>query len=56
MNISLPEDLIEIIEQLIIYEDMVKKEERDNFEYEYAYIEEALEDIDKSPTIIQISL
>ena len=57
MNISLPEDLIDMIEQLIIYEDMMKEEERDNFEYEYAYIEEALEDIEKeSPTIIQISL
>ena len=59
MDISLPKDLIEIIEQLIIYEDMLKKEEKDNFQYEYAYIEEALEDIDgekESPTIIKISL
>jgi hypothetical protein len=59
MNISLPKDLIEIIEQLIIYEDSLKEEEIDDFEYEYAYIEDRFEDIAKkedSPTVIKISL
>jgi hypothetical protein len=56
MDISLPEDLIEIIEQIIIYEDMLREEE-DNFQYDYAYIEDSLEDIrEESPTIIKIDI
>lgn len=39
MNIDLPKDLIDVIEQLIIYKDMLKREEMDEFQYKYAYIE-----------------
>jgi hypothetical protein len=49
MNISLPEDLIDTIEQLIIYEEMLRKEEeRENFEFEYAYIEDSFEDTEEN--------
>ena len=59
MNISLPKDLIEMIEQLIIYEDMLKEQEIEDFKYEYAYIEDELENIEEkeeNPTIIKILL
>ena len=58
MSIDLPKDLIEVIEQIVIYKDMLKKEELDDFQYEYAYIEDVIEDTKKeeSTTIIRISL
>jgi len=57
MDISLPEDLIKIIEQIIIYEDMLKENEEDNFQYDYAYIEDIAEDTEQEcPTIIKIDI
>lgn len=61
MDISLPKDLMEIIEQLIIYEDMLKREEMDEFQYEYAYIEAPMfyqeeDEDDKEDWKIEISM
>lgn len=57
MSIDLPKDLIKIIEQIVIYEDMLKEEEIDNFQYEYAYIEDIIDDKrEENSTVIQISL
>jgi len=56
MDISLPEDLMKIIEQIIIYEDMLREESED-FQYDYAYIEEYLpEEKEEKPTIIRIDI
>ena len=56
MDISLTEDLIKIIEQLIIYEEMEKQEEIDNFQYEYAYINDVVEEKEKQDWKIEISM
>ena len=45
MNINIPEDMMDIVEQLVAYEDTLKKEQgKEDFEFEYAYIEDSLED------------
>lgn len=56
MDISLPKDMIKIINQLIIYEDMLERERVEDFQYKYAYIEDPLERIEdrEIPTIIKI--
>ena len=61
MNNNLPEELLDIIDKLIIYEDKDKKNQIDNFQYEYAYdyvndIYIEKDDANDSPTIIEISL
>ena len=58
MDISLPKDMIKIIDQLIIYEDMLERERVEDFQYEYAYIEDPFERIEgrEIPTIIKIPI
>lgn len=60
---DIPEELLDIISELIIHEDKYKKEQiADDFSYEYAYdyVDSVYVDIEKpkdeSPTIIKISL
>lgn len=59
---DLPEELLGIISELILYEEKYKKPQIDNFQYEYAYdYADSIYDIgeteiDKDPTIIKISL
>jgi len=59
---DIPEELLDIISELIIYEDKYKENKTDDFLYEYAYdyvdsIYDIVEtDVDKDPTIIKISL
>ena len=58
---DIPEELLDIISELIIYEDQYEENPIDNFQYEYAYdyVDSIYIDTDKAdedPTIIKISL
>ena len=60
---EIPEELLDIISELIMYEDKCKENQIDNFTYEYAYdyvdsiyIDTDESDKDPDPTIIKISL
>jgi len=58
---DLPEELLDMINELIIYENKYRKNDTENFQYEYAYdyVEDIcvdIDEIDKDQTIIKISL
>ena len=61
LSIDLPEELLDIVSELIIYEDKYKENQINNFPYEYAYdyvdnIYIDTDETDESPIIIKISL
>ena len=58
---DIPEDLLDMINELIIYENKYRKNDTENFQYEYAYdyvdsVRVEIDKVDKDPTIIKILL